>query len=513
MDLNMYPNNVVNIADKKVSPQSIMFGHRIKSAQSRMEYLVEFLALAISKKRIKGDAEYQSKIFIVDDRCAEKTIEYIPQSNMGLKRFIFFYNSKADTKASIDEEAAKKCIEIIKECISCGTNELSIKECVSALQTILYDFSIENTGRSWFNKNILPVCPEVLFPEALGRKKLRDEVDLDSDNLDSNFDFNSYTYQCRGGEIYYLHLLQALNDNTGNSDEYRLAIERGIKNMLNSMAQISELCKFIQKKWIDGNESLRVRGDSQPDVKKTTGAIPYDFSLRNREVVEELANFFRCNINPMEQMDILGYGIILQLLRAMFSTATKRIGAKDEAWVLDLCGNNVKEKAEIRKLAGDCYRKNEEVVKKYLNMGIEELCGNYSDEEKYDTYKKAANDSYKLFRKLAKDIGVMIPLKGDEMRFTLSENIIKFLVMSLIPPSNKITFDLFLDLMYEHFSMIVTPEHYTMALRDGKVSANENVSFLHANKDEFCQKLKDCGFLRDLSDATAIVENVYEGCE
>ena len=35
-------------------------------------------------------------------------------------------------------------------------------------------------------------------------------------------------------------------------------------------------------------------------------------------------------------------------------------------------------------------------------------------------------------------------------------------------------------------------------------------SFLEANLDAFAQKLKDCGFLRDLSDATSIVENPYE---
>ena len=37
-----------------------------------------------------------------------------------------------------------------------------------------------------------------------------------------------------------------------------------------------------------------------------------------------------------------------------------------------------------------------------------------------------------------------------------------------------------------------------------------NLSFLEENKIAFSQKLKECGFLRDLSDATAIVENPYE---
>ena len=122
----------------------------------------------------------------------------------------------------------------------------------------------------------------------------------------------------------------------------------------------------------------------------------------------------------------------------------------------------------------------------------------------------AEADTYKLFRKLAKNIGILIPVSGPGMRFTLSEEIIKFLVMSLVGAGQKITFDRFLDLMYEHFGMVVSQAHYRRAADDGAVPENENVMFLNANKNAFAQKLKDCGFLRDLSDATAIVENPYE---
>jgi hypothetical protein len=44
----------------------------------------------------------------------------------------------------------------------------------------------------------------------------------------------------------------------------------------------------------------------------------------------------------------------------------------------------------------------------------------------------------------------------------------------------------------------------------GSVSEVGDFSFLESNLEAFAQKLKDCGFLRDLSDATSIVENPYE---
>jgi hypothetical protein len=82
--------------------------------------------------------------------------------------------------------------------------------------------------------------------------------------------------------------------------------------------------------------------------------------------------------------------------------------------------------------------------------------------------------------------------------------------MSLVPASSKVTFDHFLDMLYDHYEIVITPEHYAKAASEGKIVSQGNVTFLQANKGDFAQKLKNCGFLRDLSDATSIVENPYE---
>ena len=57
---------------------------------------------------------------------------------------------------------------------------------------------------------------------------------------------------------------------------------------------------------------------------------------------------------------------------------------------------------------------------------------------------------------------------------------------------------------------MVSPEHYERAVSENKAVYQKNVTFLQTNKIDFAQKLKNCGLLRDLSDATAIVENPYE---
>ena len=80
----------------------------------------------------------------------------------------------------------------------------------------------------------------------------------------------------------------------------------------------------------------------------------------------------------------------------------------------------------------------------------------------------------------------------------------RYLVLSLIKPQTKVTFDTFLDLLYEHYGMVIGPAQYA------KVTGKTGMSgYFEDNKECFQLFLKNCGLLRDLSDATSIVENQY----
>ena len=495
----MYPIMLDYSENKKVSVQSLLFGHRIKPQQTLYEYLIEFLIVAMARKKISEDRFLD--MFPICNSIVGNKIEYSPLSNMGLKRFVFFENSRIDNRANIDKKAYAKCKELIAEHIDSGIG-LSKNECIFVLQNVLYGFSVENAGRSWFVKNLLPVCADVLFPEALGKQDLRKGLDLEEsekNDIDKKFEYNSYTYMCRGGEVYYLHILHALNSNPDKKD----CIECKIKKMINSMPEIAAISSFIQKTWSD-----EMGIDDKSIIKKTLGAIPSDFSRRDTHTISELDNFLSCRIQPMEKLDLFSYGLILQILRMMFSAADAI--SNNTMWLLDMSDNTYREHSEILKLCAESFVSNEESIKKYIYEGIEYYFGGEEQSKKDRRFKDAEADTYKLFRKLAKEIGILIPLKGGNMRFTLSEEIVKFLVMSLIPPRKKVTFDQFLDMIYDHFGMLVTTEHYYRAVEEGKISSSRDATFLIANKAAFAQKLKNCGFLRDLSDATAIVENPYE---
>lgn len=502
--MELYP---LNYDKKKASSlQSRLFGHRIKSSETKYEYLIEFLQVAISPKMNKRTLKPYKCMFPVEETGMQDTLEYYPKSRIGLKRFIFMPKSKLDGKSGVDKDAYEECVRVLIDSVD-GGNFISKRNSIVIIQNLLNGFSAVNQNRSWFDQSVLPICPEVILPEGMGVKSWRKGLEFHTQSLDVDykFDFHKYTYMCRGGEVYYLHLLNAINQ----YPEYKSIIENRLKEMIGSFPQFSYLCNFVQNTW-DNHMLVSIEADTEQiertKIKKELGCIPKAYENRNKHTLMELENFLNSNTHPFEKMEILSNGIILQMLRMMYMVAAE---GEHNCWVIDV---NCKgyESQETKKTAITAFNHNEEVICKYLYDGLDKLKVELDISDEQKAIKDAADDSYRLFRKLGKTIGIIIPNKGPGMRFTLSEDIIKFLVLAIIPPRKMITLDEFINLLYLHYGMIIGPSHYRMEMDKGFVKQLGDLSFLAENKKAFSQKLKDCGFLRDLSDATSIVENPYE---
>lgn len=496
--MKMYPD--VDVEKKNYPLQSLLFGHRIQPGQTKYEYLIEFLQVAIAEKQ-GGDNEspkFSTTTMFPVAEAPDGTFRYLPKLGIGLKRFIFFPTSKIDGRAKVDEDAYRQCVKELEAHMT-GGNAIKKKNSITIIQKLLSGFSAVNQNRSWFDQNVLPICPEVILPEGMGVKKWRQNMSFSHDNVDDKFDYHKYTYMCRGGEVYYLHLLNALVEHP----EYKHEIEARLNEMISSFPQFTYLCNFVKNTW----EEYYAPSKEIPPVVKELGAIPLSFAQRNAYTLEELKNFLSSKAHPFEKMETLANGIILQIMRMMYLAAATP--TESNCWVIDVnCAGH--ENVEAKKNAIAAFKHNEEVISTYLYRGLAEYRDLLSDKnDDVKLIKNAANDSYRLFRKLGKMIGVIIPITGQGMRFTLSEEIIKFLVLAIIPPKQMITLDTFVDSLYDHFGMVIGPEKYKAEMKRGSVAEVGDFSFLETNLEAFAQKLKDCGFLRDLSDATSIVENPY----
>lgn len=498
--------------------QSRVFGHRFRQDQTVYEYLLEFLIVAFSKKQgLEKDKYKYSKddLFPIGLNKLHK-ITFNPTNNVALKRFIFFDKSKLENRYDIDKDAYDKHVELMKEHISIYSNDndsmITEKNAVSILQNILYGFTAVVENRSWFAQSLLPICNSALTSEIMGKdvkgynKLLPDEKDRKFyEKVDDHFETNRYNFMARGGEVYYLHLLNAINNNL----EFKDSIENGFKGILNEFTEFETLCSRIQTIWDNDMNFDKDNGYESKNITKTLGSIPDGFKIREKNTLEELKNILETDMHPFEKIEILSVGLVFQLIIATHKQSKFEINDEESYMIFDVDCYKGKSNEEVKKISAENFNLYTQDILNALYSGYsrlkDDLNSEFSEEK---IIKNAIDESIKVYKKLGKAIGIIRPVNEKYARFTLNEKILKFLVLALIKPESKITFDTFLDKLYKHFNIIIGKEEL---LKCDKRKNESMVSCLDINRNAMQIMLKECGFLRELSDSTSIVENPYMG--
>ena len=505
-DNSIFPNINPDMSRENIQIQ--INGKRITKDQTVPEYLLEFLLVFIGTDE-NGKSGF-NKAFYKDET---KSISYTVKANIALKRFIFLNNSKRENRFRIDIEANDMLEKKIKENIktNSGIDEDTL---LDILKELLYGFSAVTNNRGWFAQSLLPVSREVLFPEAMGKKSMRKNLNFDneSEKIDKKFEFKEYNFMAKGGEVYYLHLLQGLK--LLNNEDYLLNIDNSINELLDSMPQISNIANFIQGTWNDYliKEKNVDEIESINNIDKECAWITNRFSRRSVYSVKELNNLLLCDMSNFEKIDLLQVGAVIQILRMMCESSICIAKDKKEMnpmWLIHIQSENVND-IKVKKLAERVYREIEESILISIDKFMQNDNADKDKKSDIEIIKKASEDTYKLIRKVGKDIGLIIPLRGSGMRMTLNDSIIRFLVLSTIEPGKKITLSTFLDKIYNSYGIVIGVEEYIKYLEDNNLPLDNDISFLGSNLLEFQVLLKKNGFLRELSDATSIVQNPYK---
>ena len=82
--MKMYPDTTLEEIKSSGNPlQSILFGHRIQPGQTKYEYLIEFLQVAIAdKKRKKSDKTFFPKTMFPIEEAPDGKFVYIPHTGI-----------------------------------------------------------------------------------------------------------------------------------------------------------------------------------------------------------------------------------------------------------------------------------------------------------------------------------------------------------------------------------------------------------------------------------------------
>ena len=475
---------------------SMLFGNRFKSDQTLYEYMIEFLLIYSSAK---SDDLCSGKMRF-HDTTIEKKLSYWVEPRMALRRFVFYDKARKKGTIKADEQAYQEMIKLLKSKME-DMSEENKNEYIESIQDLFHGYAVVIKNRFWGAQALLPICPEFMMCGCdPSEKKRKAAVNWDDDpiTVDSKFSFDKRNFLARGGELYYLHLLQGLE----GKDEKKKKLEFLLNDLVMVQCEkISKMASFVQDTWESG------MGFDKEDLAQQLNIsfIPEngykeceDFS------VDELINFLSCKMHPINRMEILAKGIMFQILRMMSCRVSNYLGKDKRKWIVDMKGNS---KDSVKKIAAEAYSALEADFMTALNKIAGEF--DISEDDMMTCVRKAKQDSLDIFRSKGKEMQCIIPNKGAFERFSLSEDIIRFLVLALIAPGEKMTLNMFLEKLYEHYGIVIGPNEYRKSLENDDNFDTSLASCFAENEIAFQKFLNETGFLKELSDATSIVTNPY----
>lgn len=502
--MDIYPKNARTTSGRNNIAIQV-YGDRIHIDQTLYEYLIEFLLVFSSYKNKEdksGAMEFHNR--------SDSTFNYYVNPRIGLRRFIFFDRAKKNSKVSVDLKAYQTICEMLQKSVNCDDPEKA-REIVDAVQDLLHGYAAVLKGRSWCAQALLPICSELIFCEEMPLDEKRAGLQWDKNpmlDIETLFDGSRRNFLARGGEVYYLHILQGLelcDDNT------RTKLEKGLQHLLTAQnKKFSSIANWIQGTWeremhLDADELLEKKG---LEFIPATGYINCA-----QKTINELITFLSNEMHPIMCIEILAKGVVFQIMRMMCERTSDYLGESNKPWLVDM--RSKKSGSTIMHLSAESFQNVEEAFISAINKRIVEFSEENNGDLKNTPYKYLTESKKKtldVFKKRGKEMQCIIPSNGSMERFSLSEDIVKFLVLSIIKPGEKMTINTFLKALYEHFHLVIGPEQYKACANEANMDIELTNCFMN-NMKAFQEFLKNTGFLRDLSDATSIVVNPYTEVE
>jgi len=537
-----------NIVDEKTTKISSIatdkiYGHRFTLNQTFFEYLLEFLLVFLHSYDNNNGNGFE----IVNSDNKIPIYRYL--KSIGLKRFIFFKKSKKETQFKIDDELINRQYKALekKVIIQSTLNERDKKRLIPAIADLLIGYEAILFNRSWFAQSLIPISPELVFGETMFNLRKRKNLGIDDEDYEIEKDSayaqgSAHNFFARGGELYYLHLFHGLN----NNKEKQIELSKKIFDLISIDPFFNDLAKILKVIFNDISKPVDIEdSDDELSNRDITGRVQtLRYNLNNyisesktylkysQLAVDEIINFIDSDYYKISKIELLAKGIVLQLLKSMDNrVANFKIDTEDEAqqrnfWVMDFVSEKL---GKTFKPAVEFFQEHELYHQKALNQLFqnkdvyesffsETLANDNSDKNKFsdsncrNKIREASNRSFKLFRKLAKSIGLVVPKKGPGMRFTLNDDLIRFLLLAIVKPEQIITMDDFLDKLYDHYDIVISHRHFEKMIESNprKQELLNYVTVFEENEKCFVDKLYKNGFLYKLSDATSLVLNPYK---
>ena len=510
------------------NPAIRLFGKRFIVDQTVPEFLVEFLLVVQSEKRI-GDMYKR----IVSPLPSFEQIRnwpdsarlvYRPEVKLNLKLFSFLSSSRIDSRHEIHREQYEWIWRELKS--RTHTTRDDTEDVVEWLEELLRAFRGAGFNRTWCAQSFFPVASSLLSPEVMWNETVvkRKPVHTWRDSLECFSTYYSlfrYNFLARGGEVLYLQLCNVFTQEQNEVYEFarhfRMSEDEKNLEMLHSDLQVGLSSLYGQQdevlnKLVDFIESIdpdTVESISNRSLEFACEWCPADSWKEGYLFAVELKRLTLTALDPVEKLELLTTGCALQVLRSLCAQSVRNtrihVGAGlGYSWIFTPTSNasrhlQLTSQRNLQAVLG--------LIQQALRTGG---LVDGENQEEHDKILKAADDKYgyKLFRALGKKLGIIVPYQGPGARFVMTDGLLRYFILTLLEPGHSCSYEDFLDRLYDNYGIAIEGEH----LRDGMKWTNlpPNLSTEYDDSSWLREMLRAGGFLTELSDGYSIVTNTFE---
>lgn len=526
--------------DEDYNPSIRLFGRRFFADQTVAELLIEFLLVAVSMKQIAGnklqDGALLPSLDQIRDWPSDAPLQYAPKIRLNLKLFAFLGASKLDTRHESHRQHYRDLISDIKAPDKLNAGSLDKNEVLKTLENLFLGFQSVGGQRTWCAASFLPVTPQLVAGESIWRDKKAHSTNVQSwEEAIALFSHTQRLFLARGGELLYLQVCNALRQDEiileswykeaglslspreSSPEKLHKALEHALSSALDACPEtVGKLAEFVDTgvEPFTAKHTDFVAGGSQPRFA-SCGWCPEESWQEGLLFSVELLRLCEAVIDPIERLEMLEIACAMQLLRSLCAQSmryvrpnTQTIGALGYLWAFsDPSGDQT----IIKQIS----RRNVNAVQRLIHNAIRhpDILSTFKNDSERKTAYNEADKRYghKLFLTVAKRIGLIVPKRGTGARFVLNDKLLRFLVLSLLRPGERITYESFKKLLLAHYGIAVDDESLAESC---KWSGTSRLTTLGGNSENWLIEMLDAsGVLIQLSDSCSLVFNPFASQE
>ena len=517
------------------NPAIQLFGNRLVTDQSAMEFLIELLLVATSSKKIGNAGPPFDSVLpparMLSDWPKSAELRYSPKARLNLKLFSFMGASRLDSRHETHRRHYSDIIEAIRGRVRVAETG-SENDVMRTLENLFLGFQGTGLGRTWCAQSFLPVCKgllarETIWSESAARRNVPEDWHeaIIQEGPQKYFGDDKHLFLARGGEVLYLQLCIALKQNPATikqwAEESGIALEPKEANPVSLHEELQrELSKVMDHcpqtvtdiaEFLDSGvepETARITDTYGYEPRYVTaGYCPADSWPEGYLFAVELLRLCQADLDVIERLRLLETACAMQVLRNLATQSVRHCPTEySTTWPgYRLAVSAPDERnAAAKRFSRRTAKMTEKLIYRAVRCEDVELPAEPTEREKI---LKEADKRYggKLFVGLAKRIGLLVPRRGAGVRFTLNEQLLRLLVVTTVPLEGRLTYDRFKELVEARYGLVFDADGFARA--SAWLDGNDQ-PIIGNRIDTWLQDMLDAaGLLIHLSDSCALVVN------